>query len=101
LLRISAFFELFDGFQVVATGALRGLGDTRSPMLAHLVGYWGIGMPVACVLCFGFGWGAPGIWIGLCLAIILIGSALVVVWRKRSVSLPFTPGFTHVDEDFR
>jgi multidrug resistance protein, MATE family len=75
---------LFDGFQVVATGALRGVGDTRSPMLAHLAGYWGIGMPVACVLCFSYGWGAPGIWIGLCLAIILIGIALLVVWRKRA-----------------
>ncbi|MGO9263245.1 MAG: MATE family efflux transporter [Bryobacteraceae bacterium] len=84
LLRIAAFFELFDGFQVVATGALRGVGDTRSPMLAHLAGYWGIGMPVACVLCFSYGWGAPGIWIGLCLAIILIGIALLVVWRKRA-----------------
>ena len=45
LLRIAAFFELFDGFQVVATGALRGLGDTRTPMLAHLAGYWAIGLP--------------------------------------------------------
>jgi len=84
LLRIAAFFELFDGFQVVATGALRGAGDTRSPMLVHLVGYWGFGMPVACVLCFRYGWGAPGIWTGLSLAIILIGSALLVVWRKRA-----------------
>ena len=47
LLRIAAVFELFDGFQVVATGALRGLGDTRTPMLAHLAGYWVIGLPVA------------------------------------------------------
>ncbi len=84
LLRIAAFFELFDGFQVVATGALRGVCDTRSPMLAHLAGYWGIGMPVACVLCFVYGWGAPGIWIGLSIAIILIGSALLAVWRKRA-----------------
>jgi len=85
LLRIAAFFELFDGFQVVATGALRGLGDTRSPMLAHLTGYWGIGMPVAGILCFGYGWGAPGIWMGLSLAIILIGTALLVVWHKRAM----------------
>jgi len=40
LLRIAALFQLFDGLQVVATGALRGLGDTRTPMLAHLAGYW-------------------------------------------------------------
>lgn len=89
LLRIAAFFELFDGFQVVATGALRGVGDTRSPMLAHLAGYWGVGMPVACVLCFRYGWGAPGIWVGLCLAIILIGVALLAVWRKRAAGLRY------------
>src|ERR1035441_5496043 len=40
LLRIAALFEIFDGLQVVATGALRGLGDTRTPALAHLAGYW-------------------------------------------------------------
>jgi MATE family multidrug resistance protein len=83
LLRIAAFFELFDGLQVVATGALRGIGDTRSPMLAHLIGYWVIGMPVVYVLCFPMGWGARGIWVGLSAALILIGAALVVVWNAR------------------
>jgi multidrug resistance protein, MATE family len=83
LLRIAAFFELFDGLQVVATGALRGMGDTRSPMLVHLIGYWAIGMPVVYGLCFSMGWGARGIWVGLSAALILIGAALVVVWRMR------------------
>jgi multidrug resistance protein, MATE family len=83
LLRIAAFFELFDGLQVVATGALRGLGDTRSPMIAHFIGYWIIGMPIVYVLCFPMGWGARGIWIGLTVALIVIGVALVAVWRAR------------------
>ncbi len=83
LLRIAAFFELFDGLQVVATGALRGIGDTRTPMLAHLIGYWGIGMPVAYVLCFRVGLGAAGIWSGLSTALILIGGVLLLVWRRR------------------
>jgi MATE family multidrug resistance protein len=83
LLRIAAFFELFDGLQVVATGALRGLGDTRTPMWAHFGGYWVIGMPVTWVLCFTLRWGAPGIWVGLSAALILIGIVLVWVWRKR------------------
>jgi MATE family multidrug resistance protein len=83
LLRIAAFFELFDGLQVVATGALRGLGDTRSPMLAHLVGYWVIGMPLVYLLGFALGWGARGIWLGLSASLILIGSALVLVWHRR------------------
>jgi multidrug resistance protein, MATE family len=84
LLRIAALFELFDGFQVVATGALRGLGDTRQPMIAHLIGYWAVGVPVAYVLCFPLHWGATGIWVGLTTALILIGTALVIVWWRRS-----------------
>ncbi len=83
LLRIAAFLELFDGVQVVATGALRGLGDTRTPMLAHFAGYWIIGLPIAYVLCFPLGWGVAGIWIGLCAALIPIGSVLVVMWGLR------------------
>jgi MATE family multidrug resistance protein len=83
LLRIAAFFELFDGFQIVATGALRGLGDTRQPMIAHLLGYWVVGVPVAYVLCFPLHWGAPGIWVGLTAALILIGIALVAAWWRR------------------
>ena len=82
LLRIAAVFQLFDGLQVVATGALRGWGDTRTPMLAHLLGYWTVGLPVGYTLCFSMGWGAPGIWVGLSAALILIGIALVVAWRR-------------------
>jgi MATE family multidrug resistance protein len=87
LLRIAALFELFDGFQTVATGALRGLGDTRSPMLAHLAGYWVIGLPISYVLCFRLRWGVAGIWVGLTTALILIGVALVWVWKERVRSL--------------
>ena len=83
LLRIAALFQLFDGFQVVTTGALRGLGDTRTPMLAHLAGYWAIGLPISYTLCFPFRRGAPGIWVGLSTALILIGAGLVLVWRER------------------
>jgi multidrug resistance protein, MATE family len=82
LLRIAAVFELFDGLQVVAGGALRGLGDTRTPMLVHLAGYWAVGMPVAYVLCFPLGWGAAGIWVGLTAALVPIGAALAVFWRR-------------------
>jgi MATE family multidrug resistance protein len=83
LLRIAAFFELFDGYQIVATGALRGVGDTRSPMIAHFIGYWVIGMPVVYLLCFRLSWGASGIWVGLTAALIIIGVALVLVWKKE------------------
>lgn len=83
LLRIAAIFELFDGFQVIATGALRGLGDTQSPMNAHLFGYWAVGMPLGYALCFYSGWGVPGIWVGLTAALIVIGVVLLWVWRRR------------------
>ena len=52
LLLVAAAFQLFDGLQTVATGALRCSGDTRTPMLANLVAYWFIGLPFGYVLCF-------------------------------------------------
>jgi multidrug resistance protein, MATE family len=91
LLAIAALFELFDGLQTVATGALRGLGDTRSPMLANIAGYWVLGLPMAYLLCFPFGWGVRGIWVGLCLALVTIGSALLIVWSRRVRQLTSTP----------
>jgi multidrug resistance protein, MATE family len=87
LLRIAAFFQLFDGLQVVATGALRGLGDTRTPMICHFMGYWVIGLPLGSLLCFGYGKGAPGLWSGLSVGLILIGIVLVEVWRRRCAKL--------------
>jgi multidrug resistance protein, MATE family len=82
LLMVAAVFQLFDGLQVVATGALRGAGNTRTPMLANLFGYWIVGLPVGALLCFKLGQGAVGMWIGLCVALILIGSILALVWRR-------------------
>jgi MATE family multidrug resistance protein len=83
LLYVAAFFQLFDGMQTVATGALRGAGDTRTPMLCHLILYWGIGLPLGAYLCFRLRWGAPGLWTGLCVALILIGCALLYFWRRK------------------
>jgi multidrug resistance protein, MATE family len=91
LLRVAAFFQLFDGFQVVATGALRGAGDTRTPMICHFTGYWVIGLPLGAWLCFDRGMGARGLWIGLSLALIIIGIVLVASWR-RTVARSFGRG---------
>jgi MATE family multidrug resistance protein len=81
LLAAGAAFQLFDGLQTVATGALRGAGDTRTPMLCHLAAYWIIGLPLGAFLCFRRGWGAFGLWSGLSLALILIGIILLWAWR--------------------
>jgi MATE family multidrug resistance protein len=82
LLAVSAAFQLFDGIQTVATGALRGAGDTRTPMFCHFTAYWIIGLPLSAWLCFGRGWGAVGLWAGLSLALILIGIVLLFVWGR-------------------
>jgi multidrug resistance protein, MATE family len=87
LLVVAAVFQLFDGLQVVTTGALRGAGNTRTPMFAHLLGYWIIGMPLGAILCFKFGLGAVGFWSGLCAALILIGTLLLFVWRRLTARL--------------
>ncbi len=82
LLAIVAAFEVFDGIQAVSTGALRGLGETRAPMLANLVGYWVLGLPLGFFLCFGLHWGIYGLWIGLTLALVVIAIALIARWKR-------------------
>ncbi len=81
LLRLAALFQLFDGVQVVTTGALRGAGNTSAPMICHIIGYGVIGLPLGAWLCFGDGLGAPGLWIGLTTGLIVIGVALALFWR--------------------
>jgi multidrug resistance protein, MATE family len=86
LLLVAAAFQLFDGVQVVTTGALRGAGDTKTAMLANFVAYWFIGIPLGYFLCFRLGWGALGVWIGLCTGLMIVGSALLISWHKRLFS---------------
>jgi MATE family multidrug resistance protein len=89
LLAAGAAFQLFDGLQTVATGALRGAGDTRTPMLCHFTAYWVIGLPLGAWLCFSLRWGAIGLWAGLSLALILIGIVLIFAWRRAVRRLTF------------
>jgi MATE family multidrug resistance protein len=65
LLQIAALFQLSDGTQAVAAGALRGLGDSRATMYGNLIGHYAIGLPLILGLGFGASLGAPGIWFGL------------------------------------
>lgn len=86
LLAICAAFQPFDGVQAVATGALRGLGDTTTPMLLNLAGHWLVGLPLGYTLCFTWGWGVPGLWVGLATGLMLVGASVVAVWHQRSVA---------------
>jgi MATE family multidrug resistance protein len=88
LLWIAAAFQIFDGIQTVSTGALRGLGETRAPMYANLVGYWVLGLPLGFVLCFMLREGVFGLWIGLTLALVVIAAALLHRWNKDSAQVP-------------
>jgi MATE family multidrug resistance protein len=83
LLFVAAFFQFFDGLQAVATGALRGTGDTRTPMILSVGFYWLVGLPVGYLLGIQLGWGAAGVWVGLCVALILIGSTLLYTWYRK------------------
>ena len=80
---VAAIFQLFDGLQGVATGALRGLGDTRTPMLWNLAAHWFIGLPLGYWLAFGLGVGVIGLWWGLSIGLMICGVALLVVWARR------------------
>jgi multidrug resistance protein, MATE family len=84
LLWIAAAFQIFDGVQTVSTGALRGLGETRVPMVANFVGYWLAGLPLGFILCFALRWGVYGLWIGLTLSLVVIAGTLLVRWNRDS-----------------
>lgn len=83
LLLLAAVFQLFDGIQGVITGTLRGLGDTRTPMLANLGAHWLLGLPTGYTLCFLLGWGVYGLWVGLSLGLIVVGVILLWVWTVK------------------
>jgi len=92
LLGIAAVFQLFDGTQATAAGALRGLKDTRAPMLIGAVAYWGVGMGAALALGFGVGWGPTGIWWGLTLGLAAAAFLLTARFHRRTRAL--TPAET-------
>jgi MATE family multidrug resistance protein len=83
LIPIAGVFQIFDGLQVVASGILRGLGDTRAPMLANFLGYWTLGIPLSVYLGFVLRWGPSGLWWGLVLGLTVVACALLVRVRSR------------------
>jgi MATE family multidrug resistance protein len=83
LIPIAGVFQVFDGLQVVASGVLRGLGDTRAPMLANLLGYWFLGIPLSLYLGFVAHRGPGGLWWGLVLGLGVVACTLLFRVRSR------------------
>ena len=82
LLGIAAVFQLFDGLQVSAGGALRGLKDTRVPMVIGLLSYWGCGMTAGLVLAFVMDLGAVGLWWGLVTGLVVASVTLTYRFHR-------------------
>lgn len=87
LLLIAAIFQIADGSQVTAISALRGLADVRQPAKMAAFSYWGVAMPVAFALAFGFDLGVVGIWIGLALGLGTAAVVLILRFRRKTVSI--------------
>ena len=82
-LMIAALFQIVDGWQVVGAGMLRGLHDTRVPMVFALVGYWAIGLGVGVALAFSTGWRGTGIWTGLAAGLGVVAVLMLLRWSRR------------------
>jgi multidrug resistance protein, MATE family len=82
-LGVAAVFQIVDGAQVVGAGMLRGLHDTKWPMVFALFGYWVIGIGVGAVLAFWAGWNGVGVWIGLATGLAIVAVLMLWRWLRR------------------
>jgi len=82
-LRVAAAFQLVDGAQVIGAGMLRGLHDTRWPLLFALVGYWVVGLGIGSWLAFAADWRGLGIWIGLAAGLASVALLMLARWLMR------------------
>jgi MATE family, multidrug efflux pump len=78
LLQIAALFQLSDGAQAIAAGALRGIGDTRATFVGNVIGHYGVGLAISLTLAFGAGLGAPGLWWGLSAGLTVTAAYLIL-----------------------
>ena len=83
LIPIAGLFQVFDGTQVVSAGILRGIGDTRFPMIAAALGFWLVGLPLSLLLGFGARLGAEGLWWGSLVALMMVAALLLYRVRMR------------------
>jgi len=86
---IAGFFQVFDGIQVVSAGILRGMGDTRAPVIINLLGFWLMGMPISLALAFRTSLGPAGLWWGLVagLGVVAVFLLLRIGRQLRSTQL--------------
>ena len=87
LMIVAAAFQLFDGLQGVSTGTMRGAGDTRTPVVCILAAYWGVGLPLGCLLTFTGGYGVIGLWIGLATGLAVSGITILLAWNRKADAL--------------
>ena len=80
----AAVFQIADGAQVVGAGMLRGLQDTRVPMIYAGLGYWGFGMSLSLLFAFRLGYGGIGIWIGLASGLVAVACVMMLRWTRRA-----------------
>ena len=91
LLRIAAIFQIFDASQATLANMLRGLHDSRLPLVIALLGYWAIGAPIGIALGFAASLGAVGVWIGLACGLAAVAILLMIRWlAKAAAGLPLT-----------
>ncbi|HKB42907.1 MAG TPA: MATE family efflux transporter, partial [Chitinophagaceae bacterium] len=84
LLIIAAFFQLFDGTQVVGLGILRGIGDVNIPTMITFIAYWVIGLPAGYILGIHYHLGVTGVWYGLVVG--LMSSSILLFIRFQLIS---------------
>jgi len=94
LVGIAAVFQVVDGLQIAAAEALRGLKDTRGPMVIGFFSYWGIGLTLGYLIGVHLGYGAPGLWWGL-----VAGLAAASVWLTIRFHRQTAPGGVLLGED--
>jgi len=82
-LRVAAAFQLVDGAQVIGAGMLRGLHDTRWPLLFALIGYWIVGLGIGAWLAFARDWKGVGIWVGLASGLGAVAALMLARWVLR------------------
>ncbi|HXF96901.1 MAG TPA: MATE family efflux transporter [Gemmatimonadales bacterium] len=83
LIPIAGLFQVFDGTQVVSIGILRGVADTRTPMLVNILGFWLVGLPISAALGLGTAAGPRGLWWGLTVGLMLVALVLLARVRRR------------------